>query len=257
MKKIFPLILITAISIIACKKNGFGITDRTAPPAGAALVKIANVSAPTTAPNVLVYLNGTRVSYPLGFNTPFPGGGLGTGGSNNSDYMIVTPGTTKVELNVPNPGTPVIAYKLFETTQNFEGGKRQILFISDTAANMTAWNVNVDGSAPDSGFAKIQFVNAIPNSGPLDLYRGLNSNVATLVVGDIKYKDASAYIPVPFGGDSLFLRPSGTPVTTAPFARVRITTSLANQRLYTIYARGYIGGTGTNKAPNLSAIINQ
>lgn len=254
MKKILPLSFVLLMAMTGCEKSGFKITERNPPPAGAALVKVAFLSATTNTFNVLVYLNGERVSYPLPYNTPFPGGGLGTGGSNNSDYLIVTPGNTKVELNVPVTGTPVIASKYYETTANFEGDKRQTLFIADTGANIASWKVNVDGTAPDSGFAKIQFVNALPNLASLDLYKGANQTAATLVVPDIKYKGASDYVNVPFGTDSFFIRPAGAAATTLPIGRGRIAT--ANQRLYTVYSRGYNGATGT-RAANISAIINQ
>lgn len=254
-KLLFYFLIFFSIGLAGCEKNGFGITERTAPPEGSALVKVAFLSATTNTVTVLVYLNGQRVSYPLVYNTPFPGGGLGTGGSNNSDYLVVKPGSTKVEFNIPNPGTSIINSKYFETTQNFESNKRQILFVADTAANIAAWNVNVDGAAADSGFAKIQFVNAMPNVAALDLYKGATAGTSTLVVGNVMYKSASAYNNVPFGADSFFVRTAGALPTSLPIARGRIAT--ANQRLYTFYARGYNGVTTGTRVPAISAIINQ
>jgi hypothetical protein len=255
MRKIIPILGLVSILAIACEKNSFNVTERKSPPEGAALVKFAPVSATTNGVTVLVYINGERVSYPLPYNTPFPGGGLSTGGSNNSDFLVVNPGNSKVEFNVPVQGTSIFASKFFETTQNFEGGKRQILFIADTAANTAAWLVMVDGNIPDSGFAGLQFVNAMPNVASVDFYKGANAGTATVVASDVKYKMATNYLSVPFGADSFFVRIAGSAANSTPIARGRITT--ANQRLYTFYSRGYNGITTGNRLPAISAIINQ
>jgi hypothetical protein len=255
MKRLSFLFLLIAIVLMSsCEKNSFRTTERTFPAADAALVKVAFLSATNTAFNVILYLDDVRMSYPLGFNTPFPGGGIGgTGGSNNSDFMVVKAGDTKVSLKIPVSGTDVPASTYFETTQNFLSGKRQTLFISDTGANTAAWNVIVDTQAPDSGFARVHFVNAIPNAPTVDFYKGASAATATVIASDVKYKSASEYVDVVYGIDSFFVRTAGAPTST-PLVRVRLTTG--NQRVYSIYGRGYIGSTGT-RIPGIYAIINQ
>lgn len=254
MKKlIFFPILILIVAAVGCEKNEFFVTERTSPE-GNALVKVGYFSATNVLPNVQVYANGDRVSNPIAYPFPYPGGGQNTNGSNNADYLVIPPGSNKFEIFIPNTGTSIPMSKLFETSQSFEANKRYIMFVADTGATMTSWVVNVDTPTPDSGSARLNFVNAMPNVASLDLYKGANATVATLVASDVKYKATSDFFNVNFGTDSFFVRVAGSPATSTPVARRSFV--LANRRLYTVLARGYSGQTG-NRAPNISATVNQ
>ncbi|HEX6181469.1 MAG TPA: DUF4397 domain-containing protein [Chitinophagaceae bacterium] len=249
--------IITVLSVlcltISCEKNSFHMREMTYPE-GKALVKVGHFIAYNANSPIRVAINGATISNELLYPIPFPGGGLNTNGSLNSDYLMVDPGSAKIELFVMNPGTPKPISKLFETSLNMDANKRYTLFLADTAANIAAWTVVDDTPAPDSGSARIKFVNAMPNVAAMDLYKGTNANVATLVVANIGYKGVSDYVNVPFGTDSFFVRKAGDPVSVAPIARRSF--ALSNQRIYTLFSRGYNGTTG-NRAPNLSAIVNQ
>lgn len=258
MKRLLSITVIAVAvmtAINSCKKNSFAITKRTQPE-GKALVKIAMFNAYTATAPVRISINGTVVSNEVIHPVVYPGGGLNVNGSSNSDYLQADPGNNKFEFFVMNTGTPVPASRLFETSQTLEAGKRSTLYITDTSQNTTAVLVNDDTPAPDSGFVRIKFVNLIPNVAALDVYKGLNATTATLLMGNIAYKGISAYMNIPSGTDSFFVRPAGSAITTMPVARRGFT--LANQRIYTILSRGYNGVTAaTNRAANISAIINQ
>jgi len=256
MKRSAAIILILSSAIlfaVSCEKNSFKLRESTYP-TGQALVKVGLFTAYTVNNPIRVSINGQVISNELLYPIPFPGGGLNTNGSLNSDYLMVAPGSAKVELYVMNPGTPKPSSKLTEATVSMEADKRYTLFLADTAANLAAWVVNDDTPTPDSGFARIKFVNAMPNVASMDLYKGTNASTATLVVGNIAYKAVSEYVNVPPGNDSFFIRKAGDAVSVAPIARRAF--ALSNQRIYTIFSRGYNGATG-NRAPNLSAIVNQ
>jgi Domain of unknown function (DUF4397) len=248
------LTLSTAVLIMnSCEKNSFKVRDMTYPE-NQAFVKVGLFTAYNTNQPIRVQINGETVSNELLYPISFPGGGLNMNGSLNSDYLMITPGNAKVELYVMNQGTPKPISKLHESNVPLEAGKRYTLFLTDTAQNIAAFAVNDDTNAPDSGFARLKFVNGMPNVPALDLYKGSSVATATLIAGNVAYKGASDYVNVPAGSDSFYIRPAGSPATSTPI--VRRLFALSNQRIYTILSRGYNGATG-NRIPHLSAIVNQ
>jgi hypothetical protein len=248
------IFLLFAITLAGCEKNTYKVVERTNSE-GSAQVKLGYFSAYPVATNTILYINDVAVSNTLAAPISFPGGGLNMGGLSNGDYLFVTPGTVKIQGFRPVPGTGNIMTKLFEFNQAFTANTNSTFFITDTAANTAGFNVEDGKVKPDSGFARIKFVNAMPNIA-VDLYKGTNNATATLFQANIAYKGVSASfdLPVPVV-DSFFIRTAGDAATTAPMARRAF--AFTNQRIYTMLARGYKGSTLTTLAPNLSVIINQ
>lgn len=239
-----------------CKKNSYNITERTSSD-GSAQVKLGYFAAYTVLPNTILYINDKPVSNTLTAPIGFPGGGFNTGGSSNGDYLWVTPGSTKVQGFTPIPGTGNQMTKLFEFTESFEANRFYTYYITDTAANTKGFSVPDDRSAPDSGFVRMKFVNAMPNVPAIDLYRGANNGVATIIASNIAFKGYSNSFDVPIPTDSFFIRPAGAAASTTPIQRRAFAANLTNRRIYTLVARGYNGSTATNLAPQLSVVINQ
>ncbi len=246
----FFILLVTCFS---CEKNSFTVSQRDSPQADA-FVKFCFFPATTNTIPVQGYVNGIRVTSSLTFPISFPGGGFNMGGSSNADYLTMKPGANKIEFYTPYAGTDIPLSKFLETTQTVEAGKKYTIFFADTAANATAFTVSDDTNTPDSGFARVKFVNVLPNGGAVDLFKGPTAAAATLLIANINYKAASDYVNIQAGVDSFFIRTVNQP-TSVPIARRGFTFS--NQRIYTILGRGYIGGSGTNRIPNVSAIVNQ
>ena len=250
-------LLVTVMLINSCKKNTYAVTERTSNE-NVAGVKLAFFSAYTVTPNAILYVNDKPVSNTLAAPVAFPGGGLNMNGSLNGDYLLVTPGNTKLQGFRPIPGTGNPSLKLFEFNQTFNANTNYTYFITDTAASTAGFSIEDTRSKPDSGFARFKFVNAMPNVTAIDLYKGINNTVATLYQSNIAYKGVSTNfdLAVPVV-DSFFIRPAGALPTTVPIARRAFTTSLTNQRIYTMLARGYMGATLTTLLPNISVIVNQ
>jgi hypothetical protein len=254
--KIFGLLMAFTVILSACKKNSFFTSER-GNNNGMAQVKLAFFSAYAVAPTTILYINDKAVSNPLTAPISFPGGGLNMGGSLNGDYLLVKPGSTKIEGFVPVPLTNNISYKLFQFSQSFDANKFYTYYITDTAANAVGFSIEDEKTIPDSGYVRMKFVNAMPNVPALDLYKGANVNVAVAVATNINFKAASAAFDVVAQADSFYIRAAGSAPTSNPIAR-RFFTPLSNQRIYTIVSRGYSGvTTPTLLQPNISAIINQ
>ncbi|HMK05624.1 MAG TPA: DUF4397 domain-containing protein [Ferruginibacter sp.] len=245
-----------ALVFWSCKKNTYFVTERVSNE-GSAQVKIGYFSAYTVLPNTILYINDQPVSNTLTAPFPFPGGGFNTNGLSNGDYLWVTPGATKVQGYTPVPATGNLMTKLFEFNETFSANQFYTFYVTDTGANTKGFSVPDDKTAPDSGFARIKFVHAMPNVPALDIYKGANNTTATLIKGNIPYRGYSTSFDAALPTDSFFVRPAGAAATTNPIARRAFAASLTNRRIYTLVARGYSGATATNLLPHLSIVINQ
>jgi hypothetical protein len=257
--KIFLSISIFAVimTIISCKKNTYAVTERVSN-GSKAQVKLGYFSAYTVTPNTILYINDKPVSNTLAAPVSFPGGGLNMNGSLNGDYLLVEPGTNKIQGFRPVPGTGNIMTKLFEFSQDFSANTNYTFYITDTSTSTQGFSVEDTRVKPDSGFARFKFVHAMPNVPAIDLYKGANNTVATLFQANIPYKGISPSfdLAVPVS-DSFFIRPAGAPIASVPLARRAWAASLTNQRIYTMLARGYPVTTVTTLLANLSVIVNQ
>lgn len=255
MKRNCLFLFACILSICACEKNSFNITERLGVD-GKALVKIGLFNMTSASTNLLIFNNGERISGPVASPYPYPGGGFNTGGNSNGDYFAVKPGANKFELFTTNPGTANVIAKFFETSQTLEANKKYTIYTTDTATNATAIIAPDDAVAPDSGFARIRFINLIPNSGSVDFYQG-----NTRLKSAVKYKDFTEFFDIPATTvDTFSIRLAGAatgPANTAT-AFYRLATN-TNQRIYSLLCRGYLGIAGTTdlRRPLVSVSVNQ
>ncbi len=248
MRIVFIIICISALA--ACKKNSFHITERDyITNATVVRLKVGYFSPSINNQGVQIKINGVRQSNNLVYPIAFPGGGLNTGGSSNSDYLYLTPGETNVDISVPKARTDEDSVKVFNFSAPLEAGKRYTLFTTDTMPNVTGILVPDDTEAPTNTDARIKFINLMPNVPAVDFYQR-----STLVFGNVAYKSVTEYKNIPFGSDTFLIRAAGSGPTGTVIATRVIAT--ARQRIYTFFARGYRTATGT-RAPNVSALIVQ
>lgn len=231
--------------LASCEKNTYAVTERTVV-TGKALVKLGYFSASLNNPGVQAKANGVRISNLLVYNTPFPGGGLNTLGSNNSDFLQFNPGSTPFTLTIPKAGTDEDSVKVFEGSFDFQQ-KKQTLFFTDTVPNITGVLVDDETTAPtDSGKVRIKFVHLLPNVAAVDFYKGTE-----LLKANISYKQVTEYFDVFAGAATYAIKEAGSATTLASRS-----INPAAGRIYTFFSRGYKGGA-TAIAPNVSAIIIQ
>ena len=187
-----------------------------------------------------------RVSNPINYRTPYPGGGLNTNGSSTPDYLQVQPGAVKLSVSIPKVGTNTDSVALYSTTINLEAGKYYIAHITDTATNTQTVLQTQDMSAVDSGYSKYTFVNLIPNVPAIDLYFG-----TTIVAANVPYKGISPVFKVGFtNANAWAIKPAGGTTTLASYALG----SVPNQRNFTIFAIGYSGASDAVRKPYVSLV---
>lgn len=236
MKKILKYSLFTFLAgtlLWSCKKNVLTVSpyDYTD---GKALLKINYSSPYAKNPAVQIKINGEKVSSLVTYSTPYPGGGLNTGGNTYADYLSVNPGMNSLRLSIPKAGSTDDSVVLYETSINLFADQYQTVHFTDTAANTQAVWVRDADNKPDSGLVQYTFVNLIPGSN-LDLYFG-----TTKVASDVAYKQATAPFTLPAGTSNTWsLRMAGG--TTTIGTTYSSTSTVANQRVFTVYSRGYLG----------------
>ena len=247
MKKLNYIFTIFALGMLftACKKNSFSVKENTFID-GQASLKVNFFSATQAKPAYQIKIYGNRVSSNLTYPTPFPGGGLNTGGGSYADYFAVAPGSRKVDISIPNVGTNTDSILLASATVDLAANKVYSLYYVDTAANLTTILLEDDLTSPDSGFVKYRFVNLMPDvAAGLDLYFGTGSTSTTSVkvAGPILFKDKSDYFNLPINSTATApvwsLRPGGALATTTAIATYTSASSVVNQRVFTVSSRGF------------------
>lgn len=256
--KILILGSLSLLAMAACKKNELDLVGTNPPPQNSAYLKVVHASAYTVNYVVNLKLNDGRVSNNISYSTPFPGGGLNTGGSTQPWYLAVNSGSTKLGLvAVRAAATTVDSATLYTNTVNLESGKYYSAFLSDTAANTQTLLVNDNVTPEPLGKSRFKFVNLIPNVPALDLYVG-----TSVVAANVPYKGVSAEFRLNTSDTVRFyLRPAGTAATTTPTSTYPTLSPFAapfavpNGRVLTVYSRGYSGATA-NRLPNISLFYN-
>jgi hypothetical protein len=255
MQKIFIAVALVSSMLIVggCEKNEikYGEFDVVSPEQ--ALVKFNFVSSYFTNPQINISIDGNRVSNPITSRTPFPGGGLNTGGGSTADYLALTPGAHTIKIAVPQKGTGVDSLKLYEAPITIEGGKAQTIHITDTAGNTQMVMFTDDRTRPDSGVIRYRFVNLMPNQAALDLYYG-----TTVVAANVQYKEGKEFtMSVPATSLAWAIRPAGAAPASTAIVSYTSASSITNRRVYTVFALGYSGLVSPDaRRPFLSFLFN-
>lgn len=245
-KQYYPAIaiIVGVLAIFgACKKNVLSVSPYDSVD-GQGLLKINYSSPYYSNPGVMVKINGNVVSSLITYSTPYPGGGLNTGGNTYADYLSVKPGADTISLVVPISGTSIPDRVLFSTVVDIKPNVFQTLHITDTGANTKTVITYDYDKRPDSGRVLYRFVNLMPNSPKgIDLFFDtivLAKNIGYLQMTDTFGLDA---------GNNLFwkLKLNGDTTTLTSYQSA---SSVANQRVFTIYARGYYGLPSTDIRSN-------
>lgn len=250
-------ILLGLAAVAGCDGNAVQIESITAPATGAR-VKFFHFG--INAPQVNFYANDnkvTAISSTTGAESTV-GVAFGAVAAGNL-YVALPVGQTTfqgrisaaVDRNLPIANIPAI----------LADGKAYSVYLSGfynaTAKQVEGFVVEDDFPATfDFSQALVRFVNASPNSQPMQLtLRDPVANVERVVGGTVAYKAAGAFVGVPTGSYDLFTRTAGSTTN----AIVRTAVSFLPGRVYTITARGDMTVTSTTAAnrPFLDNSLNR
>ena len=250
------LLLLSATALMtACKKNTLTVSPFEVSN-GKGLLKINYASPYAKNPGIQIKIDGARVSNLITYATPYPGGGLNTGGSDYPNYLALTPGTHTVALSVPKVGTSEDSIPLYSTSVTLNADEFKTLHVSDTLTFTKSIETIDFAALPDSGYSKFRFVNLIPGSN-MDIY--FND---VLLKGNVGYNVATDTFRIVAGTVSQFkLRVAGSLPTSTPLATYgtgSTTYAIPNQRSMTIFARGYTTVAGSDiRRPLVSLLFNK
>lgn len=94
-----------------------------------------------------------------------------------------------------------------------------------------------DLTAPASGKAHVRFVHLSPNAPAVDVA----VTGGAVVFGNKSFKDYTAFTPLDAGTYNLEVRVAGTSTVALPLPGI----TLQAGKIYTVFAKGFLGGTGS------------
>ena len=151
---------------------------------------------------------------------------------NNTGYLQVESGTRNIKVNVTGTSTSVINADLA-----LEAGKNYSVFAIDSASKISALVIGDDLTTPASGKAHVRFVHLSPNAPAVDVA----VTGGAVVFGNKVFKNYTAFTPLTSGTYNLEVRVAGT--TTVALLLPGIV--LEPGKIYTVFAKGFLGGSGT------------
>ena len=258
LKYITALASLVAFLFVSCEKETIELFPTTTNE-GMANLKIVHAMPLPTNSGVQLKVNGSRVSNNITYSTPFPSGGLNTGGSNWPYYLAVQPGSNEISVSFPKAGTNIDSVTIFTTSVTVDAGKYYSLYLADTASLIAPVLVEDNRDVPAENTSRYKFVNLIRNQpGGIDLYFGPDK-----VASAIAYKAVSPeFVLARAEAQQWIIRAAGAAPTATPIAVYPGTVAapqthvVPNKRIYTVYARGFIGVTTGHRVPAISLTQN-
>jgi hypothetical protein len=251
MKKIISYIIpsVTALALLnGCTKeknlNGGIVNDQ-------AYVSFTHVAPVGKVVNILVDGKKANLLTALTYNTTTNGIGSTSATQGVYGYLALQPGSHSIVVR-DTTSSSTIDY--VTTNISVEGGKSYSAFVYDTLVNnkLKALVLPTDRTPLASDKAGIRFLHLIPNAPPVDVWLFRRNGTAIVdssrVFSSINYVGPTPVLPVitPFtpvtaATYNIVIRRAGTFVTVASITGA----NLVNTKVYTLYARGLAGGSGS------------
>jgi len=222
---VLPVILVAAF-ISGCKKDDS--SNPTTPPAGTGYVMATHAS--PDAPTVDLYVDGTKVASNVSYlmSTSYLPVAEGT---HTVDVKLA--GTSTTVYTIPAPAAANVYYSVFA------GGK---------LADFSFYGFIDTLTTPASGKAHVRFIHMSPDAPAVDVW----VVGGTKLVSNASFAEATSFAPVDAGTYSFDVRLAGTSTSVLSVPNV----AFAAGKIYTVYARGLVGGTGA-QALGASVIVNK
>jgi hypothetical protein len=182
--------------------------------------KVLVAHASPNAPGVDLLVDNNKVNTSA---LPFP---------SNTGYLSVESGARNFKVNVSGTATTVINANI-----TLAENKNYSLFAVDSVAKISAVLLEDDLTAPAAGKAHVRFVHLSPNAPAVDV---AVASTGTVVFANRAFKQTSAFTPLNAGTYNLDVRVAGT----STVALVLPAITLSAGKIYTVFAKGFLGGAG-------------
>ncbi|MGA9117302.1 MAG: DUF4397 domain-containing protein [Bacteroidota bacterium] len=204
--------------------------DETTTPPAPQTARVMVVHASPDAPPVDLYVDDVKVNQtPLSF-------------PNATAYLTVPAGTRNVKVKVGGDTVTVL-----NQTLPVAAGSVSTVFAADSVAQLKTLLLADNLAAPAAGKAHVRFVHLSPNADTVDV-AVTGGPVLFAGQGFLEY---SAFTPVDAGTYDLEVRLAGSATPVLALNGV----ALAPGKIYTVWARGFVGGVGP-QALGAQIIVN-
>lgn len=160
----------------------------------------------------------------------------------STGYLSVPAGTRNVKVNVSGTATTVI-----EADLPLVAGQNYSVFANGPVASIGALVVTDDLTAPAAGKAHVRFVHLSPDAPAVDVAVA----GGPVLFPNRAFQQYTAFTPVDAGTYNLEVRPAGTATVALAVPNV----ALQAGKIYTVFARGFLAGTGA-QALGAQIIVN-
>ncbi|MDO9376225.1 MAG: DUF4397 domain-containing protein [Bacteroidota bacterium] len=166
----------------------------------------------------------------------------------NSPYSGVTAGNTNFKVSPAGTTTYVI-----DANVTLEPEKNYSVFAIDSVSKIKAAVVTDDLTAPATGKSHVRFLHFSPNAPAVDIA----VTGGSVVFPNRSFNDqgtntaAIGFTPLDAGNYNLEVRLAGTNTVVLAVPNV----ALAAGKIYTVFAKGFVGGTGA-QALGAQVIVN-
>jgi hypothetical protein len=216
---IFSLVL----TLCSCSKDE---------PAASSTAKLLVTHASPDAPGVDLFVDNAKQNTTGALTFP-----------NSTAYLTLNSGSRGIKVNAANTSTSVI-----NATLNFEKDKNYSLFVVDSLSKISTVLLTDDLTAPATGKAHVRFVHLSPNAPAVDIaIKG-----GAVLFANTAFKGSKPFTPVDAGTYDVDVRVANTTTVALPLTGIKLEAG----KIYTFFARGFLGGTGT-AALNASIIVNK
>jgi hypothetical protein len=203
----------TAVVTLASCSN-----DDSNPVAPATTGRVMAVHASPDAPAVDLLVDGSVAGSGLAFPS-------------NTAYLAVSSGTRNLKVNVGGTTTTVVDANL-----PVAAGASYTVFATDSVTRIAPLVLTDDLATPASGKAHVRFVHLSPNAPAVDVaVQG-----GGVLFGNRAFKQFTSFTPVDAGTYDLEVRLAGTGTVVLPLPGI----ALAPGKIYTVFARGFVGAAG-------------
>jgi hypothetical protein len=161
---------------------------------------------------------------------------------NSVGYAELNSGTRNVKVNVTGTSTTAL-----EANLPLEANKNYSVFAVNSVSAIEAIVLEDNLTAPASGKAHVRFLHLSPDAPAVDI----TLTDGTVVFGDYTFKEASAFTPLDAATYNLQVRLAGTSTVVLELPNIALTAG----KIYTVFAKGFVAGTGT-QALGAQIIVN-
>ena len=216
------VMLVVAVAAMGCRKDNNPVMPKP-------MARVMAVHASPDAPAVDLLVDGVVA----GTGLTFP---------NNTGYLTVKAGTRNLKINVAGTTTTVINADL-----PLSPSASYTVFAADSVSKIGPVVLTDDLTAPAAGMAHVRFVHLSPNAPAVDV--AVTSG--PVLFPNKSFKQFSPFTPVAAGTYNLEVRPAGSGSVVLPLPGI----TLQAGKIYTVFAKGFLGGTGV-QALGAQIIVN-